>query len=169
MRLDPDTGELCVRGPLLFDGYYGNPEATARALQDGWYRTGDLAAVDDEGYLRIVGRAHDVIRTGGESVVPTEVEAVLAGPAGRGRGRRRRAARRHLGRAGVRRRRRRRARRTADPGSGARALHAASSPASSIRGRCACVDRLPRTPATGQLQRRLIVEALVKEAQQEES
>jgi len=44
VRLDPDTGELCVRGPLLFDGYYGNPEATSRALQDGWYRTGDLAA-----------------------------------------------------------------------------------------------------------------------------
>ncbi len=49
---------------------------------DGWYRTGDLAEVDDEGYLTIVGRARDVIRTGGETVSPTEVEAVLAAPPG---------------------------------------------------------------------------------------
>jgi acyl-CoA synthetase (AMP-forming)/AMP-acid ligase II len=47
-------------------------------LQDGWYRTGDVVDVDDEGYVSIVGRARDVIRTGGESVAPPEVEAVLA-------------------------------------------------------------------------------------------
>jgi acyl-CoA synthetase (AMP-forming)/AMP-acid ligase II len=47
-------------------------------LADGWYRTGDLAVVDDEGFLTIVGRARDVIRTGGEGVAPAEVEAVLA-------------------------------------------------------------------------------------------
>ena len=47
-------------------------------LVDGWYRTGDLADADDEGYLTIVGRARDVIRTGGETVAPAEVEAVLA-------------------------------------------------------------------------------------------
>jgi acyl-CoA synthetase (AMP-forming)/AMP-acid ligase II len=72
------SGELCVRGPLLFDGYFENPEATAEALVDGWYRTGDLVAVDDEGYYSVVGRARDVIRTGGETVAPTEVELVLA-------------------------------------------------------------------------------------------
>ena len=77
LRVDPD-GELCVSGPLLFDGYLDDPENTAAALQDGWYRTGDVVDVDDEGYMSIVGRARDVIRTGGETVAPPEVEAVLA-------------------------------------------------------------------------------------------
>ncbi len=75
-RVDPG-GELLVRGPLLFDGYLDDPEATAAALEDGWYHTGDVVDVDDEGYLSIVGRARDVIRTGGETVAPPEVEAVL--------------------------------------------------------------------------------------------
>ena len=66
-----------MRGPLLFDGYLDDPEATAAALEDGWYRTGDVVDVDDEGYLSIVGRARDVIRTGGETVAPPEVESVL--------------------------------------------------------------------------------------------
>ena len=66
-----------MRGPLLFDGYLDDPEATAAALDDGWYHTGDVVDVDDEGYLSIVGRARDVIRTGGETVAPPEVEAVL--------------------------------------------------------------------------------------------
>jgi acyl-CoA synthetase (AMP-forming)/AMP-acid ligase II len=73
-----DDGEVCVRGPLLFDGYFDDPEATEAALVDGWYHTGDLAEADAEGYLTIVGRVRDVIRTGGETVAPTEVEAVLA-------------------------------------------------------------------------------------------
>jgi len=77
-----DDGELCTRGPLLFDGYFDNPEATAAAMVDGWYRSGDLAEVDDEGYLYIVGRAGDAIRTGGETVAPAELEAVLAGIVG---------------------------------------------------------------------------------------
>jgi fatty-acyl-CoA synthase len=77
VRVEPD-GELCVSGPLLFDGYLDDPETTAAALQDGWYHTGDVVDVDDEGYLSIVGRARDVIRTGGETVAPPEVEAVLA-------------------------------------------------------------------------------------------
>jgi fatty-acyl-CoA synthase len=72
-----DGGEVCVRGPLLFDGYFGDADATAAALVDGWYRTGDLAERDDEGYLTIVGRVRDVVRTGGETVAPAEVEAVL--------------------------------------------------------------------------------------------
>jgi acyl-CoA synthetase (AMP-forming)/AMP-acid ligase II len=73
VRLAHD-GELWVRGPLLFDGYFGEPDP----FVDGWYPTGDLADVDDEGYLSIVGRARDVIRTGGETVAPAEVEVVLA-------------------------------------------------------------------------------------------
>jgi fatty-acyl-CoA synthase len=73
-----DRGELWVRGPLLFDGYYHNEEATAEVLVDGWYRSGDLVEVDDEGYLTVIGRARDIIRTGGETVAPREVEDVLA-------------------------------------------------------------------------------------------
>jgi acyl-CoA synthetase (AMP-forming)/AMP-acid ligase II len=73
-----DDGELWARGPLLFDGYLDDPASTSEALVDGWYRTGDLAEVDEEGYLTIVGRVRDVIRTGGETVSPSEVEAVLA-------------------------------------------------------------------------------------------
>lgn len=80
VRLDR-TGEVLVRGPLLFDGYFDDPEATASAFVDGWYRMGDLAEVDEEGYLYIVGRAHDIIRSGGESIAPVEVEHVLAGNA----------------------------------------------------------------------------------------
>ena len=76
VRVD-DESRLWVRGPLLFDGYLDDSEATAQALVDDWYDTGDLAETDHEGYLTIVGRARDVIRTGGESVAPTEVEAVL--------------------------------------------------------------------------------------------
>lgn len=74
-----DGGELQVRGPQVFDGYHGDPEATAAAFTaDGWYRTGDLAELDDEGFVTIVGRTGDLIRTGGEAVAPGEVEAVLA-------------------------------------------------------------------------------------------
>jgi acyl-CoA synthetase (AMP-forming)/AMP-acid ligase II len=62
------------------DGYFDDADATAAALDpDGWYHSGDLGVQDDEGYLSIVGRIRDVVRTGGETVAPTEVEAVLAG------------------------------------------------------------------------------------------
>ncbi len=76
VRLDA-RGEVCVRSPFLMDGYFDDPEATGEALVDGWYHTGDLGALDDDGYVSIVGRARDVIRTGGETVAPPEVEAVL--------------------------------------------------------------------------------------------
>ena len=72
-----DDGEVWVRTTTLFDGYLDDAEATAAALVDDWYRTGDLGELDDEGYLSIVGRAGELIRTGGESVAPSEVEAVL--------------------------------------------------------------------------------------------
>jgi len=77
LRVD-GSGALWVRGPLVFDGYFDDPVATDDAVVDGWYRTGDLATLDQEGYLSIVGRAGSLIRTGGEPVVPTEVEEVLA-------------------------------------------------------------------------------------------
>jgi acyl-CoA synthetase (AMP-forming)/AMP-acid ligase II len=73
-----DELELCVRGPLLFDGYFDDADATAAVLRDGWFHTGDLATVDADGFLTIIGRAGEVIRTGGESVAPGEVESVLA-------------------------------------------------------------------------------------------
>ena len=72
-------GEVCLKSEFLMDGYFEDPGATAAALRDGWYHTGDLGALDDEGYLSIVGRARDVLRTGGETVAPAEVEAALAG------------------------------------------------------------------------------------------
>jgi acyl-CoA synthetase (AMP-forming)/AMP-acid ligase II len=78
LRID-DAGQLLVRGPLLFDGYLNDQAASARVLKDGWYATGDLAEVDEEGYVTIVGRIGEVIRTGGEAVTPTEVEGVLIG------------------------------------------------------------------------------------------
>jgi acyl-CoA synthetase (AMP-forming)/AMP-acid ligase II len=72
-----EDGELWVRTPQMFLGYFRNPEATAAALVDGWYRTGDLVERDDEGYLWVVGRVKDMIRTGGETVAPPEVDVVL--------------------------------------------------------------------------------------------
>jgi acyl-CoA synthetase (AMP-forming)/AMP-acid ligase II len=76
------SGELLVHGPLLFTSYLADPEATAAAFtDDGWYRTGDRAELDSEGYLTIVGRVGTVIRTGGESVSPDVVEsAVISHP-----------------------------------------------------------------------------------------
>jgi acyl-CoA synthetase (AMP-forming)/AMP-acid ligase II len=76
VRVD-DMGELWTRSPFLFDGYFRNAEATAAALVDGWYRTGELAEIDDDGFVSIVGRSSETIRTGGETVAPAEVDAVL--------------------------------------------------------------------------------------------
>ncbi len=72
-------GELLLTSDRLMTGYFELPIETAQALQDGWYHTGDLAEQDDEGYLYIVGRKKEVIRTGGETVAPVEVETALAG------------------------------------------------------------------------------------------
>jgi fatty-acyl-CoA synthase len=77
-----DDGEICVQSPFLTDGYFDAPEQTADSLRGGWFHTGDLAAVDDEGYYAIVGRKKELIRSGGESVAPPEVEAVLASAPG---------------------------------------------------------------------------------------
>ncbi|KOX37362.1 AMP-dependent synthetase [Streptomyces sp. NRRL F-4707] len=72
-----ELGEVVVRGHNVFSGYLGRPEATAEALVDGWFRTGDLGTKDDEGFLRIVDRKKDVIIRGGYNVYPREVEEVL--------------------------------------------------------------------------------------------
>jgi fatty-acyl-CoA synthase len=74
-----DDGELAVRSGHLASGYFRNPEATDAAFRDGWFYTGELAEQDDEGFLYIVGRTKEIIRTGGEWVAPVEVDAVLQG------------------------------------------------------------------------------------------
>ncbi|QCU78458.1 long-chain fatty acid--CoA ligase [Citricoccus sp. SGAir0253] len=71
------TGELLVAGPSVFAGYFRDPGATARALAGGWLHTGDLVERDAEGYFRIVDRLKDLFVSGGENVVPAEVEQVL--------------------------------------------------------------------------------------------
>ena len=71
-------GEVQLRGPNVFGGYWRQPEATAAAFTaDGWFRTGDVGEHDPDGYLRLVGRARDLIITGGLNVYPREVEDVL--------------------------------------------------------------------------------------------
>lgn len=73
----PATGELVVRGPNVFAGYWRNPDGTAAAFADGWLLTGDLAERDEEGYYRIAGRLKDLVISGGENVYPAEIEDVL--------------------------------------------------------------------------------------------
>ena len=76
----PDqVGELVLRGPVVFAGYWNDPEETAKTLVDGWLHTGDLATRDAEGYFSIVDRKKDLIITGGLNVYPAEVESVLYG------------------------------------------------------------------------------------------
>jgi fatty-acyl-CoA synthase len=72
-----ETGEICVRGPAVFAGYLNNPEATAEAFREGWFRTGDLGHLDSEGYLYITGRASDMYISGGSNVYPREIEELL--------------------------------------------------------------------------------------------
>ena len=78
LRLAPDTGEVLVRGPNVFAGYWRRPEATAEAFdENGWFRTGDLGEFDEEGYLRLRGRAKELVISGGYNVYPREVEDAL--------------------------------------------------------------------------------------------
>jgi fatty-acyl-CoA synthase len=158
VRLAPD-GEVVMRSPFLMDGYFDDPAATAEALRDGWYHTGDLGALDDDGYLSIIGRARDVIRTGGETVAPPEVEEVLLSHPAVG----------EVAVVGVP---------DAQWGEVVTAVvvvraGAAAPDLAALREFCAgrlapfkhprrlaIVDALPRTPATGQIQRTLIVERL---------
>ena len=153
-----EDGEIRVRSAYLMDGYFDDPEATTVALRGGWYHTGDLGELDGEGHLAIAGRVKDVIRTGGESVAPAEVEAAL----------RLHPAVAEVAVVGV-----------ADPQWG-EVVCAVVVPAAGaaptladlqeccegrLAGfkkprRLALVDALPRTPATGQIQRTLLVQQL---------
>ena len=77
-----ETGEICVIGPAVFAGYYDNPDANAKAFRDGWFRTGDLGHMDEEGFLYITGRASDMYISGGSNIYPREVEEkILTHPA----------------------------------------------------------------------------------------
>jgi acyl-CoA synthetase (AMP-forming)/AMP-acid ligase II len=142
------------------DGYFDAPDATADALRDGWYHSGDLAVTDDEGYVSIVGRVRDVIRSGGETIAPVEVEQVLASLPGVV----------EVAVVGM-----------PDPQWGevvtaviVLSQGAPAPDAAALRDYCAgrlasfkqprrveVVDSLPRTAATGQVQRTLLVERLV--------
>lgn len=72
-----DAGEICLRSNYLTDGYFDAADITADTIRDGWFHTGDKGSLDSEGYLSIVGRLKEIIRTGGESVAPVEVENTL--------------------------------------------------------------------------------------------
>lgn len=72
-----EIGELTLKSPTIAAGYWNRPEETARQFTDGWFRTGDLAAMDSDGFVSIHGRSSGVIKTGGEKVSPEEVEQVL--------------------------------------------------------------------------------------------
>ena len=73
-----EEGEICMRGPSVMLGYWRNPGATQDALGHGWLRSGDLGTMDDRGLLYLLGRAKELIKTGGENVYPAEVDAVFA-------------------------------------------------------------------------------------------
>ena len=75
-------GEVVTRGPHLISGYWNRPEATAEAIREGWFHTGDIAEVDDEGFIYIKDRSKDMVISGGENVYPAEVEDVLSGHSG---------------------------------------------------------------------------------------
>lgn len=72
-------GEICTRGPSIMSGYVGDDEASDQALREGWFHTGDLGYVDEDGYLHIDGRLKDLIIVGGSNVIPGEVERALTG------------------------------------------------------------------------------------------
>jgi len=77
-----EVGELWIKGPQVMQGYWQRPDETARVLRDGWLATGDIARMDEDGYIQIVDRKKDMILVSGFNVYPNEVEAVIAEHAG---------------------------------------------------------------------------------------
>jgi len=73
-----EMGEIALRGNGLMAGYYNDPEATAKAVPDGWFRTGDLAVMHPDGYVEIRDRSKDIIISGGENIASIEVEQAVA-------------------------------------------------------------------------------------------
>ena len=74
-------GEIQVRGPWVTSGYYNSPEAADRFTADGWFRTGDVATIDPEGYIQITDRTKDLIKCGGEWISSVDLEnAIMAHP-----------------------------------------------------------------------------------------
>jgi acyl-CoA synthetase (AMP-forming)/AMP-acid ligase II len=72
-----ELGEICLKGPKVFKGYWKNPEATAEALRGGWFHTGDIGTLDEDEYLYIMDRKKDMIISGGENIASPEVERVI--------------------------------------------------------------------------------------------
>ena len=72
-----ETGEILVRGDVVMKGYWNNPEASAETLRGGWLHTGDMGALDEDGFLTLKDRSKDVIISGGSNIYPREVEEVL--------------------------------------------------------------------------------------------
>jgi fatty-acyl-CoA synthase len=76
--VDPgEIGEVLITGPIVMTGYWNRPEATREVMRDGWFCSGDLATVDEEGYIYVVDREKDMYISGGENVYPAEIEALL--------------------------------------------------------------------------------------------
>ena len=76
--IEKHTGELCLRGAQVMQGYWNNPAETAKVMQDGWLKTGDLGHLDDQGYVTITDRKKDMILVSGFNVYPNEIESVIA-------------------------------------------------------------------------------------------
>lgn len=72
-----ETGEIIARGDNIMKGYYGDPEGTQCVIKNGWLYTGDLATVDDDGYIYIIGRAKNIIKSGGYRISPNEIEEFI--------------------------------------------------------------------------------------------
>jgi oxalate---CoA ligase len=72
-----EKGEVVIQGPNVTDGYENNPEANAAAFTDGWFRTGDLGALDADGYLVLLSRLKELINRGGEKIAPREIDELL--------------------------------------------------------------------------------------------
>jgi long-chain acyl-CoA synthetase len=72
-----ERGEVVLRGPFVMSGYWGRPDATQEVMRGGWFHTGDIATVDDDGYFFIVDRKKDLIIRGGYNVYPREIEEIL--------------------------------------------------------------------------------------------
>jgi long-chain acyl-CoA synthetase len=76
--IEKHTGEICIRGPQVMQGYWNHPEETAGVMRDGWLKTGDIGNVNAEGYFTITDRKKDMILVSGFNVYPNEIESVIA-------------------------------------------------------------------------------------------